>query len=144
MNKTGGEIEQDFYTIVRNSPIAGAIKGRVYTDGSRPINAKTEDAVIAFITGLDAQTQTGAVHLNIYVPAIDNGSGVLVKDGKRCKELEKIADQAIRALKPSEYRIYLLNTIKTTKVEETDSTAEGINQYCIHVKIGFDLITFLS
>lgn len=142
MNKTGSEIEQDFYALVKNSPIAGVIKGRVYIDGSRPINAKTEDAVIAFITGLDAQIQTGAVHLNIYVPDFDNGSGVFVKDGKRCRELERIADQAIRALKPSDYLIYLLNTIKTTKVQETDTTAEGISQHCINVKIGFDLKTF--
>lgn len=142
MNKTGSEIEQDFYDIIKNSPIASAIKGKVYVDGSRPINSKIEDAVVAFVAGMDAQIQTGAVNVNIYVPDIDNGSGILVKAGERCNELEKIANQAIRALKPGDYLIYLLNTIKTTKVQETDSTAEGISQHCINIKIGFDLKTF--
>lgn len=135
MRKTGGEIEADVYDIVKASALKTAIAGTIYKDGTRPLGAKTEDAVVSFLTGLDDQIQTGVVNLNIYVPDIDNGTGTLVKNTTRCKALEIIANTVIQGLKPGEYRFKLASIIQTFK-------ADGISQHFIHCKVKFQLATF--
>jgi len=86
--KTETQIEKDIFRIVKASEIAQIINGDVYRKGMRPLDAQTEDAVVAFHSGLDGQFQTGIVHLNVYVPKIDNDSAVKVKDIARVEELE--------------------------------------------------------
>jgi len=135
MRKTGGEIEADVYTIIAQSALKTAITGTIYKEGMRPLNSKTEDAIVAFMTGLDGQIQTGALNLNIYVPDIDNGGGQLVKSGSRCRALEVIANTIIQGLKPGAYRFSLGATIQTLP-------AEGTSQHFINCKIKFQLATF--
>ena len=135
MRKTGLEIETDVYAIVSSSALKTSITGKIYKDGMRPINAKSEDAVVAFMTGLDGQKQTGALNLNVYVPDIDNGSGTLVKNLTRCKTLEAVCNTLIQGLIPGEYRFGLGAIVQTFK-------AEGINQHFVNCKIKFELATF--
>ncbi len=130
MKKTGGEIEKDIYDLLRKG-IKAKIKGDVYLRGTRPLNSSNEDAIISFMTGLDNQLQTGVVNINIYVPNIDNGSSALVKNIKRCIELERYMLRLIEEWSvKSEYHFSLGQTIHTFSEDE-------INQHFINVKIKF-------
>ncbi len=87
--KTETQIEKDFYRLVKNSPIASAIGGQVYRDGTRPRNSKAEDAVVIFVAGLDGQIQDGVVAVNVFVPKKPFGKDTEpVKDIARVDALE--------------------------------------------------------
>ena len=89
--KTETQIEKDFYHLVKDSPIATAIGGDVYRDGTRPRNSKAEDAVVIFAAGLDGQIQDGVVVLNVFVPKKPFGKNTEpVKDVGRVDTLEKL------------------------------------------------------
>lgn len=89
--KTATQIEKDFYRLVKDSPIATAIGGQVYRDGTRPRNSKAEDAVVAFVAGLDGQIQDGVVVVNVFVPKKPFGKDTEpVKDINRIDALSKI------------------------------------------------------
>jgi len=135
MRKTGSQIEFDVFSILRGSLLATTIKGSIFREGMRPNGAKTEDAIVSFMTGLDDQIQTGVVNVNIYVPDIANGSTVLIKNGSRCQELEILSNTIIQSIIPGEYRFKLGATIQTYK-------AEGIDQHFVNCKIKFELTTF--
>jgi len=135
MKKTGSQIEFDVFSILRGSLLATTIKGSIFREGMRPNGAKTEDAIVSFVAGLDDQIQTGVVNVNIYVPDIANGSAVPVKNGSRCQELEILSNNIIQSLIPGEYRFKLGATIQTYK-------AEGIDQHFVNCKIKFELTTF--
>ena len=135
MRKTASEIESDLYALINSSALKATITGQIYRAGYRPLNAKTEDAVISFLTGLDAQIQTGVLMVNVYVADIDNGSGVLVKNGVRCRALEILANQIIHGFTPGEYKYTLGGIIQTLP-------AEGINEHYVNARIKFELATF--
>lgn len=135
MKKTGSQIEYDVFNILRGSLLATTIKGSIFREGMRPNGAKTEDAIVSFVAGLDDQIQTGVVNVNIYVPDIANGSAVPVKNGSRCQELEVLSNNIIQSRLPGEYRFKLGATIQTYK-------AEGIDQHFVNCKIKFELTTF--
>lgn len=135
MRKTGSEIEQDVFDIIESSPLAEEIQGKVYKEGTRPKDPVSEDAVVSFHTGLDGQFQTGTVNINIYVPNMDNGSKVFVKDVERCQYLERKADDIVRSLKPTDYRFSLGGIIQTFKLED-------VEEYFVNVKLKFELKTF--
>lgn len=134
MKKTGSEIEADMFELINSSALKTAISGSVYKTGMRPLNSKTEDVVIAFIAGLDAQIQTGVVRVNVYVSDIDNGTGVFVKNSSRCKALEILTNGIVLGFTPGEYRFQLGGMIQTVK-------AEGLNQHYVSANIKFQLST---
>ena len=134
MRKTAAEIEGDMYALINSSALKATLKGSIYRDGYRPLNAKTEDAVISFLTGLDAQTQTGVLNLNVYVADIDNGTGVLVKNGSRCRTFEMLANQIIHGFTPGNYKYSLGGIIQSF-------AAEGTDQHFVNARIKFELNT---
>lgn len=132
MTKTGGEIELDVYSFLK-AEIKAKIKGECYLNGTRPINAKTEDAVISFMTGLGNQMQTGAVTITIYIPDINNGSDV--KDTVRCREIERFMLNLIKSWSvKTDYKFWLGNTIKTFK-------EDAIHQHFVNVKLKYKRLT---
>lgn len=135
MTKTAIEVEIDIIELIDSSALKSTISGSVYLQGTRPLNSIKEDAVISFLTGLDDQIQTGVVNLNVYVPDLNNGTGILVKNVSRCKTLEMLCNTIIKGLTPGEYKFRLGSTIQTFK-------AEGIDQHFVNVKIKFELATF--
>jgi len=135
MTKTADEVESDLFALISSSALKQAIKGSVYKDGTRPINATTEDAVITFVAGLDDQIQTGAINLNVYVPDIDNGTGTLVKNTARCRALGILVNQIVKATTPGNYYWSLGGTIQTFP-------ADQIGQHFVNAKIKFQLATF--
>lgn len=138
MTKTGQQIENDIYELVKNSPLASLIDGKVYKFGTRPKDSKKEDAVVKFVQGEDDQIQSGTVVINLYVPDFDPyENGVLVRDITRCTELEVLSNKWVKSLTPdkSSYIFRLAQTIHTQ--EEPD-----INQHFVSIRLRFKVTTF--
>jgi hypothetical protein len=133
--KTGQEIEDDVYSLIKNSANKPAVSGDVYKFGLRPRDSKQEDIVVKFITGLSNQIQTGRVLIQVYIPDIQtNKSGVLVKNITRCKEMEEAIMNWFNSLKGLDYYFKLASTIQTFPDEE-------INQHFVSVRLDFKFLT---
>lgn len=136
MRKTASEVETDIYKFLKDD-LQKIIKGKVYRSGTRPLNSEQEDAVITFVTGLDGQTQSGAVNVNVYVPKLRVSNQHQLKDNIRCdlieKELHKIIQKSKTSLK--NYLLKLNHTIQTFEDED-------IKQYFVNAKIKFKYNTY--
>jgi len=138
MTKTGQQVEDDIYGMVKNSPLVSIINGKVYKYGTRPRDSKKEDAVVRFVTGFDSQIQSGTVVINIYVPDFDAfQDGLLVRDITRCTEIEVAANKWIDSLtvEKTDYNFKLSQTIYTEEEPE-------INQHFVSIRLRFRLTTF--
>ena len=123
--KTGTQIEKDFVHFVKASPIADAIKGQVLRDGMRKRNAKTEDAVVIFNSGLDGQVQDGCITINVFVPKKPFGKDTEpVKDIGRVDALEQVIRNWLSRFNDSEYLLPAKgrNTINSFEDPETNET----------------------
>lgn len=138
MTKTGQQVEDDIYELVNESSLPSLISGTVYKFGMRPKDAKTEDAIVKFVTGIGEQIQEGVIVVNIYVPDFDAfDDGVMRKDITRCTELEVAADKWVKSLTvgKSNYKFKLAQTIYTEEEPE-------LNQHFVSVRLKFNLTTF--
>ena len=133
--KTEQEIERDFYSFVKNSPLGISIKGKVYRDEMRPANAKSEDLIVKFYTGVDGQIQTGTVIIDIYVPDIANGDGRKVKNSPRIAELQRLVLEFVENNENTEYQM-------ETELSPYTIPSEEIEQHEIKTRIKFNRITF--
>lgn len=133
--KTEKQIEKDIFRIIKASPINTMIGGTLYRKGMRPRNAKTEDAVVAFLSGLDGQFQTGVVLLNIYVPMTQNASSDKITDISRVETLEAAVKDFFDEC--SEVN-YLFELRETPYSEDLDA----IEQTRINVRIHYTRTTF--
>jgi hypothetical protein len=133
--KTEKQIEKDIFRIIKASPINTMIGGTLYRKGMRPRNAKTEDAVVAFLSGLDGQFQTGVVLLNIYVPMTQNASSDKITDISRVETLEAAVKDFFDEC--SEVN-YLFEQRETPYSEDLDE----IEQTRINVRIHYTRTTF--
>ncbi|MDL2310130.1 hypothetical protein LJC39_03325 [Parabacteroides sp. OttesenSCG-928-B22] len=138
MTKTGQQVEDDIYGMVKNSPLALLINGEVYKFGMRPKDSTKEDAIVKFVQGYDNQIQSGTVVVNLYVPDFDPyENGVLVRDIERCTELEVVANEWAESLtaEKSNYKFKKAQTIYTQEEPE-------INQHFVSIRLRFRLTTF--
>lgn len=103
--KTETQIERDFFMFIKNSPIGASIRGDIYRSEMRPANAVTEDAVVKFLAGYDAQIQSGIVLLHVYVPDIVRTDGHKVADKTRIGEIEESIIDFVRNNDETEYLI---------------------------------------
>ena len=134
MAKTSKQIQGDIYKLLRDSTLYTFISGEVYRAGQRPRDSREEDAVVIFTTGIPSQIQKGVVTVNIFVPDIDAcGDGVLVEDGKRCEEIEVLAQAWFDSLtaEVSCYKFSLQQTIYT-------EAEPDINQHFVVVKLAYE------
>lgn len=132
MIKTEMQIERDFTAYVKNSELGNAIRGEIYRSEMRPADAKTEDLVIKFLTGLDTQVQTGIIVLNLYVPDIAYGkNGRKVGDKARIAELQTLILSFIADCDSGGE--YLL----TSESTPTSYAIDDIEQHIIAVRINF-------
>lgn len=128
------QIERDFYTFIKTGAIGTAIHGDVYRSEMRPANAVTEDAIVKFLAGYDAQMQSGIVLLHVYVPDIDTVDGRKVADKTRIGEIEELILDFVRNFDDTDYLL------------ETDGTPystfnEDIEQHLIVARLKFQRIT---
>ena len=142
MRKIAEEIEEDVFKLVKASSIASGISGGVYRNGTRPFNSTGEDAVINFLTGIDGQKQTGIVNINIYVPDIDSGNELLVKNVSRCKQVgiilkdfkESLTGSRINTERNGYWFKHTGDLIRTFEEEE-------INQHYVNLRLEFEYLT---
>ncbi len=132
--KTGKEIQGDIFALLRDSELSAAVSGEVYRNGYRPRDSRKEDIIVT-LTSCDAeQVQSGVVTINIYVPDTDPfNNGLLVEDGARCEQLEKVAAQWVESLTAdkSNYLFRLQRAITTAEDWE-------IHQHFIVIALRFD------
>lgn len=133
--KTEKQIEKDIFRIIKASPINTMIGGTLYRKGMRPRNAKTEDAVVAFLSGLDGQFQTGVVLLNIYVPMTQNASSDKITDISRVETLEAAVKDFFDECSEVNYLFELRETPYSEDLDEIDQTR-------INVRIHYTRTTF--
>ena len=118
MRKTGLEIEGYIHSLLQGKI---SISGRVYRNGTRPFDSKVEDIVVSFLTGrdsLDGTSQSGVVNVNAYVPSREFGSPLLVKDVKRCEELERAISLLVDTHRTGDFLLSLDST-PTTFTDES-------------------------
>ncbi len=133
--KTEKQIEKDIFRIIKASPINTMIGGTLYRKGMRPRNAKTEDAVVAFLSGLDGQFQTGVVLLNIYVPMTQNASSDKITDISRVETLEATVKDFFDECSEVNYLFELRETPYSEDLDEIEQTR-------INVRIHYTRTTF--
>lgn len=137
MIKSEERIEQDVYDVLRDE-INGLIDGKAYKSGCRPIDSDQEDAVITVSNASGDQIQVGHVIINIYVPDIDNGSGSIIQNKSRTRELADYMESFIETLNEcttDEYTFYPGKAAKT--YDEPD-----ILQHRVSMDIEFQRVTF--
>lgn len=135
--RTGQQIENDVFNLLRTGSLTKIISGEVYKFGMRPRDSKVEDAVVKFVAGLPDQIHTGVVVVCIYVPDIAPWeNGVFVRNIPRCKELEEAASEWVSKLTPavSDYKFKLAQTIYTEAEPE-------INQHFVSIRLNYSLLT---
>lgn len=135
MTKTAHQIEGDFYHMLKGSPLADALTGSVYRQGTRPRDSRLEDAVVIFTEGTPTEIERGTVTVNIYVPDLNPyPGGQTVEDTTRAELLEAMAQQWADSLTAdrSRYLIALARTIRT------DYDAED-RQHFVVVRLNYRL-----
>lgn len=136
MEKTAKQIEKDVFRIMRDSELKNVIGGKFYRAGMRPKNAKTEDVVVKFLTGIDEQEQSGVVLVHVYVPNIQaSNDGELVENITRIDELEELLNTTVANLEDGEYLFEKDGTPNSFPVE-------GIEQHFINMRLKYRRKTF--
>lgn len=135
--KNALKIEDDIYKALVDV-FSGIISGTFYKEGTRPIDATTEDAVIIVSGGDAEQVQTGRAHINIYVTDFDNDSGNLVEDKERLTELSGYDETIVEVLNNTLFEEYSFRLYKMT-----DTFSEpDMKQHFVNVNLEFERITF--
>lgn len=132
MIKSELQIEQDIYNLLRDE-LKSMIKGNVYKNGMRPIDAHTEDAVIAVSDASADQIQSGHVQINVYVTNIGD-----MPDKARMTELSEQHEnlcELMNALTTDEYTFYPSHAARPYEVPE-------LRQHFVNFEIEFERITF--
>lgn len=132
MIKSELQIEQDIYNLLKDE-LKSMIKGNVYKNGMRPIDAQTEDAVIAVSDASAEQIQLGHVQINVYVPDIND-----MPDKARMTELSEQHEnlcELMNALTTDEYTFYPSRAARPYEVPE-------LRQHFVNFEIEFERITF--
>ena len=136
MEKTAKQIEKDVFRIMRDSELKNVIGGKFYRAGMRPKNAKTEDVVVKFLTGIDEQEQSGVVLVHVYVPNVQaSNDGELVENITRVDELEELLNTTVANLEDGEYLFEKDGTPNSFPVE-------GIEQHFINMRLKYRRKTF--
>lgn len=124
IRRTGQQMVSDMIFLLKQTELAGEIRGKVYRDGTRPRDSAEEDMVVIFTEGDAEQFQSATITVNIYVPDLPTSDdGVLLSDSARCEELEECAARSVESLKNvSCYRITLRSAIYTEHDDEINQS----------------------
>ena len=123
-------IADDIFAVL-SAYLPGIISGGVYHKSTRPLDAETEDAVI-IVSDADAeQIQGGHVHVNIYVPDIDAGTGNLVEDRGRLSQISARDEDIVGALNSALYADYDFALSRATDTFEE----AGLKQHFVGIFI---------
>lgn len=135
MKKSEKNIEKDLFRLIKASPLAEMVTGKVYRAGMRPDNSQLEDIIVKFLVGAEGQIQTGVVILNIYVPDItQKGFTRKVENTARVEEIEDAVIAFVKDCADTEYLYEFDDTMLSIEVEE-------IGQHAISARIHYQRFT---
>ncbi len=123
--KVEGEIERDFYAMLKQHNFADMLRGSIYRKDMRPPKSREEDAVVSFFAGFDSQVQTGYITVDVYVPRLNEKI-----DLERITALEVELNNFIHYSDLGEYRVVDGSSMRTYYNED-------LNQDFIVARIPF-------
>ena len=131
---TSDELLTKVYEAIKDD-VANIIDGSVYQDGCRPYNSiGSEDAVLTVSTLSADQVQEGVIALNIFVPNINNATGLYVPNRARLLALSQRMGDIVDALQSkmpeAEIRPYT-----ATQTMANDNGREYIVNQLIRIKL---------
>lgn len=132
--KSGNEIERDFYTYVKGSDLMQVLSGEIYRKGTRPVESRNEDVVIAFLSGLDDQEQTGVVIVNAFLNGLSFGKSFVRPTGK----IEAVQKELLK-LKNTTFAEYYIGG----DASSVDTYDEELRQYVVSCRLKFKRISNL-
>ncbi len=129
--RTGSEVVGDIRRLLDASGLKATLSGGIYRGGMRPRDSRKEDLVIIFTAGTHGDVDEGVVTLNLYVPDVELG-GVMVANGQRCEELERMLYEWASGLSTAStpYLFRMRRAISTHAEEE-------IHQHFVSLKLGY-------
>ena len=133
--KTSEEILDDICALVENTPLEEAMNGKIYQEGFRPRDSKSEDLVVIYTAGVaKGEIVTGELTFNLYVPDIQPyKNGVYVRKKRRLSALSQALQSwiASQTLGKTEYKLSQLEPIKVVKDRE-------INQHLLVLHVQYE------
>lgn len=88
MRKGKAQIEQDVYDALAEFFACNLADGDFYQSDCRPLDSRTEDAVVVPGDPTGGQYQEGRVRLLVFIPDIDIGTGRTLPDKERIQQVE--------------------------------------------------------
>lgn len=115
-------IKDDVYALIKNSPLASTVTGKICKQGVRPKGSDKEDVVIAVVANLNGQIQEAVVNVNIYVADDIKSDGQNQEATIRLRELCRIASETLEVGSGEDFRF----TLESQRVIEVADTKEHV------------------
>lgn len=115
-------IKDDIYNVVKASPIASAVTGKINKQGVRPKGSMLEDVVINVIANENGQIQDASVNVNVYVADDIKPDGQNQEATIRLRELCSICADALERGQGIDFRF----TLESQRVIAVDGTKEHV------------------
>lgn len=125
-------IKDDVYELIKKSPLASAVTGKICKQGVRPKGSDKEDVVISVIANLNGQIQEAVVNVNIYVADDIKSDGQNQEATIRLRELCQIASDILEVGSGEDFR-FSLESQHVLAVE--DAKVHVINNRIIYKQI---------
>lgn len=126
------EILVILYRYITGTELPRLVNGRVLYEGTRPLDSRSEDIVLAFNSGNIADYQQSYLYVRIYVDDFDNGSGVKVKDLDRCKAIAGVCNRIFKEVAEGDY-IFSLD-----EVPHSNNRVDVAQQHVVTCKLLFE------
>lgn len=135
MIKASEHIERDLYNYLKDSPLVGALTGKIYRGMTRPEGSQLEDVVVKFLTGFDEQFQSGILNVNIYVSDIAvKGLKRKVADTSRLESLTELLTGYIDGNYDTEYGWRIAETPVVLDADE-------VGQHFVNARVRYERFT---
>lgn len=115
-------IKDDVYALIKNSPLASTVTGKICKQGVRPKGSDKEDVVIAVVANLNGQIQEAVLNVNIYVADDIKSDGQNQEATIRLRELCRIASETLEVGSGEDFRF----TLESQRVIEVADTKEHV------------------
>lgn len=125
-------IKDDVYALIKNSPLASTVTGKICKQGVRPKGSDKEDVVIAVVANLNGQIQEAVVNVNIYVADDIKSDGQNQEATIRLRELCRIASETLEVGSGEDFRF---NLESQRVIEVADTKEHVINNRIIYKHI---------
>ena len=128
------EIKDALYAMLVDSPLVGAVSGRLYKD-SRPKNSVKEDVVISISSSMVGQIQRFRANVNIYVPD-SRREEEYIENTKRLRVLSALAAETLEHFGNGAFQLDMES--------QRCIDVEDINFHCINNRLKIRAVNFFT